>query len=158
MAIFSIFALIFKAFCESQDYGGRFCWVVLGLLLFVLCPVPLVATSAQAADCGGCALLDWPVIALLDEGDRMVITRRIRQRCADAIGWIKRQDREVTAQARRQLCQDLVLLWTYQECKYQREYIDRRVYQPCLAWAREMHRRCLADDRVWFSVPAEPVR
>lgn len=83
-----------------------------------------------------------------------MILRRTRDQCLGGARWMKQQTLDGSSQVKRQICQDLVLIWAFKECAYRRDYIDRRAYAPCMAWSREMHRRCLADDLAWFEAAA----
>lgn len=48
------------------------------------------------------------------------------------------------------MCNDLVLIWSYKECVYFRDYLVPEAYEPCKAWSRQMYTRCLAGDAGWF--------
>lgn len=122
--------------------------VGLGVVLAVP-PVPALA-GAGVERPPHCASMLSSWIDDLDHDDRELITRRTHQQCSGAARWMKEQTLDAAEQVKQQICRDLVLIWTFKECEYQRDYIDRRSYGPCMAWSREMHRRCLADALDWF--------
>lgn len=125
-----------------------------GTLLAGFLVVTFAGTPPAAEPGNDCAstVLTW--IGELDADDQALITRRTKTQCTGAARWMKEQTIGGNQQTKRQICQDLVLLWIFKECVYQRDYIERRAYEPCMAWSREMHQRCLADDLAWFEAAA----
>jgi hypothetical protein len=124
--------------------------LVLGCLLVF----SVSSTGAAAQRMQRCTALPPSWLGSLDQDDRELIIRRTRDQCLGAAHWMKEQTLDGSLQVKRQICRDLVLIWTFKECEYRRDYIDRRAYTPCMDWSREMHRRCLADDLAWFEAAA----
>lgn len=124
--------------------------VVIAVLACVL-RVSAGPTGASAESLPYCTSLAGDWFDGLDRDDRALLVRRTRDQCLGAAHWMKEQTLDGSEQVKRQICQDLVLIWTFKECAYRRDYIDRRTYAPCMNWSREMHRRCRADDLAWFT-------
>ncbi|MBE0584278.1 MAG: hypothetical protein IH612_11030, partial [Desulfofustis sp.] len=120
--------------------------VILACLLIL--SVCSTASAAQSRQQCTALLPSW--LDNLDRDDRELIIRRTRDQCLGAAHWMKQQTLDGGPQVKRQICRDLVLIWTFKEREYRRDYIDRQAYAPCMDWSREMHRRCLADDLAWF--------
>jgi hypothetical protein len=143
-----------------------FAWAaryISGTVALVLACLPAVSaspTGAAAESRQQCAAPTGEWSNELDPDDRALLVRRTRDQCLDAARWMRQQTMDGSEQVKRQICQDLVLIWAFKECEYRRDYIDRQAYAPCTAWSREMHRRCRADDLAWFEAgqPTRPRR
>lgn len=137
---------------EARHISGAVAFAfVLGCFLAVSSwPVGAFAESRQQ-----CAALTGEWINELDRDDRVLLVRRTRDQCLGAARWMRQQTMAGSERVKRQICQDLVLIWAFKECEYRRDYVDRLAYAPCMAWSREMHRRCLADDLAWFEAAAD---
>lgn len=135
--------------------GVRYLSGAVALVLGCLLTVSALLTAASAESRQQCDALTGEWINELDHDDRVLIVRRTRDQCLGAARWMRQQTMDGSEQVKRQICQDLVLIWAFKECEYRRDYIDRRAYAPCMAWSREMHRRCIADDLAWFEAVAD---
>lgn len=152
-AIFSIFASMsdrrLVAWGIRYTPGAGVC--VLSCLLVILA----FATVSSATPLQQCNAPPGAWIEGLDRADQELILRRTRDQCLRVAGWMKQQTLDGSEQVKRQVCQDLALVWSFKECEYRRDYIDRRAYAPCMVWSREVYRRCRADDLAWFEAAAD---
>jgi len=126
------------------------------LLLMLLCfsaqPASAGETglATEAAD-SGCdqAAREW-IVSLGDTEHTDIFERHTRNNCEFSGRWVK-ESRDVTDPSlRSRMCKDLVLIWTLKNCSYFRDVINPGAYEPCKAWSREMHQRCLDNDVNWF--------
>ena len=98
----------------------------------------------------GCyrSALDW--IETIEIEDHTVLKNHALTKCEFADKWISDfEDRK--GSDRQRLCNDLVLIWTYKECIYFRDYIHDSTYDPCKAWSREMFQHCIDHENKWFT-------
>jgi hypothetical protein len=152
-AIFSTFASMSERRLLAR--GARYISGAVAFVLGCLLTVSALPTDASTESRQQCAALTGEWINELDRDDRALLVRRTRDQCLGAARWMRQQTMDASKQVKRQICQDLVLIWAFKECEYRRDYIDRRAYAPCMTWSREMHRRCLVDDLAWFEAAAD---
>lgn len=107
---------------------------------------PYLLYGADSTEsCYGNALA-W--IEEIGASDSEIIEKSTLARCNFVKKWLDREGNK--GDGRERLCNDLVLVWTHNECVYFRDDINHNAYEPCKAWSREMYRRCMNYDDAWF--------
>jgi hypothetical protein len=121
------------------------------LLLSVLFCLQALSSQNVLASEPGCtkAAEDW-IGRLNDEKNTEIFQRYTRRNCQFSGQWVKESADVASVSHRERMCQDLVLLWSHKNCNYFRDVINPDAYEPCRAWSREMHQRCIDNDVNWF--------
>lgn len=105
-----------------------------------------IARSNDSNDTCSQEALKWIEEIDIEEPD--ILEKHALAKCQFASKWLNGSQKD--GSNRKRVCNDLVLIWTYKECIYFRDYITHEAYEPCKSWSREMYSRCMEYDDTWF--------
>lgn len=122
------------------------------LLLAVLAGLTNTEQAPAAEpDCTGSAAA-W--ISELGSKNSDILQSHARAKCEFSAKWMRENQVRADSNSWKQMCTDLVLIWTYQECVYFRDDVEREAYTPCQVWTRRMYEQCIANNISWFASTA----
>lgn len=118
---------------------------ILTLLLALLMAPPFPARGE------GCAAHGREQVLAVIEQKPERMDRHVTRSCSKALEEVRAMEGVDEPELRQQRCRKRVLAATYLDvCLHFRDVVCAEAFEPCWAWAREQHRRCVAGDLQWF--------
>jgi len=133
----------------SNNIDDNYVSGIIAVITFMIISLqfPCPAHSYNQKDTCYQEAVEW--IKDIDVDKKGVLEKQALSRCESARKWISQSENNHSG--RERLCTDLVLIWTHKKCIYFRDYITYKAYEPCKSWSREMYKRCMAKEDLWFN-------
>lgn len=126
---------------------GRFSHYLLCSTLLLTIQLVADRTWAEGHGCRGAAEA-W--ISQLPGKNVDILKSHTQAKCEYSGKWMRENQQARESNSWKQMCTDLVLIWTYQECVYFRDDVETKAYTPCVEWTRRMYEECMANNLLWF--------